>query len=238
MTFEAETWPTSLSRADVVNRILTLFEEPKYLEIGVSTGDTFLAVKAHRKVAVDPVFGFDVAAAARNDSNARFHAMESDNYFGDIVADSERFDVIFLDGLHTVEQTLRDFCNAIEFLEKDGVIVVDDVAPDSYAASLPDLMETVNLRAALGISDLNWMGDVYRLVFFISAFFQQYQFATVAENHGQLVVWKKRREGRTLGRRTLEEIGRLPYARSVLERDVYNILPFREIMALLRNCKN
>jgi SAM-dependent methyltransferase len=231
-----ETWPAQLKRSDVLNSILSLFDKPRYLEIGVHDGGTFFAVKADAKVAVDPQFLFDVDGAKLKHPSAQFHSVESDAYFGGVIAADERFDVIYLDGLHTVEQTLRDFCNAIEFLKEGGVIVIDDVVPNSYHASLPDRAVTRQVRDKLypGDKDDSWMGDVYRLLFFIQTFFQQYRYATVIENHGQLVVWKDRRGSKDLARRGLGAIGSLPFEKTITESDAYNKLPFPEIMALLR----
>jgi hypothetical protein len=50
--------------------------------------------------------------------------VESDVYFGELIRRDDIFDVIYLDGLRTFEQALRDFCNAIQFLREDGVIVM------------------------------------------------------------------------------------------------------------------
>lgn len=227
--------PKYLSRADVLNNILMLFEAPRYLEIGVNNGDTFFAVEAGFKVAVDPAFMFNIDDAKNKNPNARFHAVESDTYFGEIIAPGESFDVIYLDGMHTVEQTLRDFCNAIEFLSEKGVIVIDDIVPNSYHASLPDLKVSRQVRDRLyGNSDGSWMGDVYRLVFFIETYFRQYHFATVIENHGQLVVWKSQRKSGDLRCRSLEDVGRLPFENTITESHVYKRREFQEIMALLQ----
>jgi capsular polysaccharide biosynthesis protein len=233
----AKPLPKHLKRSDVLNHILSLFHNPSYLEIGVNSGETFFAVEAGTKVAVDPQFLFDVDEARGKIANARFHSVESDAYFSAIVGPDERFDVIYLDGLHTVEQTLRDFCNAISYLKESGIIVIDDVVPNSYHASLPDLRVSRQLRDGLypKCNDGSWMGDVYRLVFFIQTFFQQYRYATVVENHGQLVVWKERRSPKELAYRGLQDIGRLPFENTVTESAAYNKLSFREILSALQN---
>lgn len=96
------------SRADVVQAVLSLYPDPHYLEVGVSRGATFHAVEAAQKVAVDPSFRFDIEAAAAEHPGATYFALTSDAYFGDVAGTGTRFDVIYLDGMHTVEQTLRD----------------------------------------------------------------------------------------------------------------------------------
>jgi hypothetical protein len=223
-----------LTRGEILNRILSLFEKPHYLEIGVETGTTFFSIKAERKVAVDPRFRFGPQQKNLADK-ADFHEVGSDVYFGKIVAPGDRFDVVYLDGLHTVEQTLRDFCNAIEYLKPRGVIVIDDVVPNSYYASLPDQQMASRVRAAVDPwnRDLSWMGDVYRLVFFIQSFFQQYRYATIIDNHGQLVVWRDRRDANEIKRRGLEAVGSVRCEAIVNESEVYNKLPFSKIMAML-----
>lgn len=217
------------TRADVVQGVLDLFEDPAYLEIGVSRGTTFHAVRAARRVGVDPRFRFDTDEAAREHPDASYHATTSDAYFGTVVDPSERFDVVYLDGMHTLEQTLRDFTNALAHLAPGGVVVVDDVRPVSYLASISDIEEHRRLKEAVPKSRGAWMGDVYRLVYFIETFFQQLSYRTVAENHGQLVAWRQRRA--TVPGRRVEEIARLPYERSVLDDDVFASAPLAAILA-------
>jgi hypothetical protein len=120
----------AVTRPQVLQAILDLYREPQYLEIGVSRGDTFHALRAHRKVAVDPRFRFDVVEARQQHPEVHYYPVTSDAYFASIVAPSDRFDVIYLDGLHTSDQTLRDLLNAICYLTHDGTIIIDDVVPD------------------------------------------------------------------------------------------------------------
>lgn len=216
-----------ISRADVQNALLALYPEPSYLEIGVAKGATFDAVRAIRKVAVDPRFRFDPGEARDEDPAATYHEVPSDVYFGEIIEPTEQFDVIYLDGLHTSEQTLRDFANATRYATPTGVIIIDDVFPLSYAAAMRDQVRARAVRQATN-SRRGWMGDVYRLVFFVETFCQQLSFATVEENHGQLVVWPQRR--RSVPDRTIEAVGRSPYADVHLQRSAFNFLPLEEIV--------
>jgi hypothetical protein len=218
-------------RSEVLNRLLELYVEPAYLEIGVDTGATFFAISAAKKVAVDPAFKFPLPRGDSLSGNVQFYPMPSDEFFA-IAPRSELFDVIFIDGLHTFEQTLRDFINATHFLKPDGVIVVDDVKPSSYYASLPNLEESVKVRTATRGKDGDWMGDVYKLVYFIDTFFQQYSFATVAENHGQMIVWRRRRPAASIADRSLEWIARAAFAQVILD-EPYRIEPLSQIIKKL-----
>jgi hypothetical protein len=212
----------------VVQTFLDLFDEPRYLEVGVARGDTFHALSASQKSAVDPHFDFNVSAARRDNPQASYHEVSSDDYFGSAHAARE-FDVIYLDGLHTLEQTLRDFTSALELLAPGGVIVIDDVLPNSHFAALPDVDEFLWHRHANFVLDDSWMGDVYRLVFMIDSFFQQVSYRTTADNHGQLVVWKAAR--RSVTERKVEDIARLGYEAVLKEADVLRRAPLHLIHA-------
>jgi hypothetical protein len=216
-------------RAEVVQGFLDAYPAPRYLEIGVNEGATFHALKAARRVAVDPAFLFDVGAARAEHPDAAYHATTSDDFFARVADPAERFDVVYLDGLHTFEQTLRDLLNALAFTHPASVIVVDDVLPNAYASSLPDMAEVFRLRAATGDPDPAWMGDVFRLVYFVAAFLPAFSYATVADNHGQLVLWRGARAVEHPS--TVEAVARRTFLDSVLDRAPFRLRPYAEIRA-------
>lgn len=217
-----------ISRNGVVQTVLDLFAAPDYLEIGVNKGMTFNAVRAGTKVAVDPKFLFDFEAVAKEVPGTSFHETTSDDYFARIATRQTAFDVIYLDGLHTSEQTIRDLINAISFLKPNGVIIIDDVFPCSYLASLHNRRETTLIRQATGDTAGAWMGDVYRLVFFVETFCQQFSYGTVNNNHGQLVLWREPRA--KVPERTLTDVGEKPYKDLFLEKGSLNCAPLDAIV--------
>ena len=72
------------------------------------------------------------------------------------------------------------------------------------------------------------MGDVYRLVFFVESFCQQFSYCTVNNNHGQLVMWREPREA--LPTRTLTEVGEKAYKDLFLEKDSFRCAPLDSIL--------
>lgn len=220
-----------MRRPDVINNVLSLFLSPAYLEIGVNQGQTFLEVQAASKVAVDPSFAFDYRQHASG--SVAFHEVTSDVYFG--CANPGRvFDVIYLDGLHTFSQIVRDLVNALSCLRDGGVIVIDDVLPNSYHASLPDegLAARIRERFMPGSQDYSWMGDVYKVVYFVKDFVAQYSYATVADNHGQLVVW---RQPRTVeDARSLKGVAESEFDSVISREDDFNVMPMAEIIERLK----
>lgn len=221
-----------IPRFRVVQRLLRLFDSPAYLEIGVSKGVTFHRIKAPRKVAVDPAFAFDWRARQSASTDTTYHECTSDTYFGSVIDPDERFDVIFLDGLHTYEQTLRDLLNALAHLSPRGVVVIDDCRPPTYHASLPDHRRSIAVRTHVGGDTLDWMGDVYRLLWFIDSFCQQLSFRTITDNHGMAVVWRERRPDVT--QRLVRETGEIQFEDLVASEDVLNLGAFREVLRDLR----
>jgi SAM-dependent methyltransferase len=219
-----------VSRPGVINKFLALFDAPSYLEIGVSEGKTFFAVNAQRKVAVDPKFRFSVDQATKENACCSFHEVASDIYFSDRIRPSEVFQVIFLDGLHTFEQTLRDFTNAIRFLTPDGVIIIDDIVPNSYQSGLPDQLDSMKVKEFIGDLDHSWMGDTYKLVFFIEAFFPTFELRTIADNHGQGVVWRSNSVRRDIKIYSAKEIADLQFLDIIKQHDIFRKRPCAEIV--------
>lgn len=228
--------PPFVARPVVLRQLLALYDKPRYLEVGVQRGRTFDRVEAADKVAVDPDFLFDHVAAERANPRAAYHQVTSDEYFGSIIGADELFDVIFLDGLHTFEQTLRDLTNALAHLQPDGVIVIDDVQPPTYLASISDRESFLTVKEWLGVQRKAWMGDVYKLVWFIDTFFQDLTYRTIGDNHGQAVIWRERRPAVT--QRSVAEIAALSFEQFVLEQDVLRLADFAEILEEFKAWRN
>ena len=222
-----------ISRATVLNQLTNLYPDPRYLEVGVANGGTFSRVRAARKVAVDPAFRFDHVAAQRDNPGTEYHPVTSDDYFSSLVGEDEQFDVIYLDGLHVFEQTLRDLMNALHHLQPRGVIVVDDTRPHTFLASLPDHDRFFAIRDWLKVTDKRWMGDVFKLVYFVDTFLPGLSYSTIANNHGQTVLWRKRRGQVT--ERTVAEVAGLAFDELLLTEDVLRLEPFGKIRPRLRS---
>lgn len=117
-------------RWDVINAIISLKKAQTYLEIGLAEGETFFKINAPVRYGVDP----DTTAFMEQNrkhfvKNATVSTMESDRFF-DIAKDARlRFDVVFIDGLHEVEQVELDMENALLLLNPGGVIVLHDTCP-------------------------------------------------------------------------------------------------------------
>ena len=120
-----------LQRAEVINYFVTRFGYRRYLEIGVEARVTFNEVNVPEKTAVDPHFKI-----ARDLLRGASFETTSDAFFDD--NPRANFDLIFIDGLHTFEQSLRDFTRSLSRISENGLILIDDCYPSDYLASLRD----------------------------------------------------------------------------------------------------
>jgi SAM-dependent methyltransferase len=144
-------------RVDIVQRELNRFRRPRYLEVGVNVGALFLHVRAHRKVGVDPdprIPRWKRIAHPNTAFRGELVQATSDAYFA-ALDPGDTFDVVFVDGLHTHEQSLRDVENALAHLSPDGVVLVHDCNPANAVAGGPDPGAT---------GDAGWNGEVWRTI--------------------------------------------------------------------------
>jgi len=127
-------------RVGLIQTELDRYRKPRYLEIGVNVGVVFLHVRAARKVAVDPVNRiprWKRLAHPNTLLRGEFVQTTSDAYF-EALEPGDEFDVVFVDGLHTHEQSLRDVEQALGCVHREGVVLVHDCNPTSAAAGGPD----------------------------------------------------------------------------------------------------
>ena len=91
------------------------YENCNYLEIGCFDNKAFdtIPLPLEQKIGVDPLRGGT-------------HRMTSDVFFSN---NKKKFDVIFIDGLHSYDQCSKDCTNSINFLNEDGIIILHDMMP-------------------------------------------------------------------------------------------------------------
>lgn len=106
------------SKAKFINEIIKTFNFKSYVEIGVyAASANFNQIEAEKKYSVDPNPLGDGGAT---------HPVTSDEFFAN---NTEKYDVIFIDGLHHDDQVERDIKNSLAVLNPGGVIVVHDCNP-------------------------------------------------------------------------------------------------------------
>lgn len=190
----------------------------RYLEIGVAKGTTFFEINAIEKHAVDPRFRFN-PRSRNNFPNEFYHKQTSDEFFYANIGRQNPFDLIFLDGLHTYSQTLRDFLTSQALAHSRTIWLIDDTFPTDFISAESDLQRVKAAREAKGCpEDETWMGDVYKVVAFIDSFCPQYTCLTL-DGHGQTVILPMPRKQKHVLFTSLEEIDKLSYLDVLLLRN-------------------
>lgn len=211
-----------------LKRIAAHVGATSYLEIGVAKGSTFNSVDLRHKVAVDPVFRFNVEEFQQD--GVEFVAKTSDDFFLHLEEETA-FDLIFLDGLHTFEQTLRDFCNSMSCAHRRTVWLIDDVLPVDVFSSLSSFADAVEFRKAAGVTAHanGWHGDVYKLPLMIHDFFPLLNYVTIS-NRGnpQTIVWRAPRVGFKPVFENAEAIARLGYFDLLKRENLLNLMTEEE----------
>lgn len=211
--------------AERIARLCGIRPAARYLEIGVSRGETFLAVDIATKHGVDPQFRFDTKP--HETGSVRLFPITSDAYFTGEGPAGLKFDIIFLDGLHTFEQTFRDFCASMPHAHDDTVWIIDDVFPSDVFSAMPSQQDAYAYRQMHGRGSRVWHGDVYKCVFAIHDFFPNVSFRTFApgaDNPQTVLVHRPRPDFRPRFN-DLEKISRLDYAGFWENRELLNLLP-------------
>ena len=176
----------------------------RYIEIGVNNGVTFHAVDISHRTAVDPKFAFN-PVDFEND-NTQFFEISSDKYF-ELLAADKTFDIYFIDGLHTFEQTLRDFNNSVVHSHPRTVWLIDDTHPVDVYSTLTYPRWTLMFRHETGNKGLAWHGDVFKLVCYIHDFMPTLDYRTiVGSGNGQTLVWRSNTQRRIPRFNNLEQI--------------------------------
>jgi predicted O-methyltransferase YrrM len=127
-------WNEYPNRLEIIQNIITIRKYKKYLEIGCDKDQIFSNIAIDFKIGVDPVQGGNVRKT-------------SDDFFK---SNSNKFDIIFIDGLHEYDQVNKDIKNSLKALNDGGVILLHDCLPKSY------------FHQALPRSRMSWNGDVWK----------------------------------------------------------------------------
>jgi hypothetical protein len=131
------------NRTTIINTLASKYGAKTYLEIGVrDTDDNFNKILIDKKDGVDP-----------NPIKSIEYKVTSDEFFLKYIGE-KKYDIIFVDGLHTSEQVYIDIKNSIKHLNDGGFIVVHDCNPPTefHARSYPEYLKKRG----------EWNGDVYK----------------------------------------------------------------------------
>ena len=129
-------FPQNYFRWDLIEYLTNKYKYSDYLEIGCDQDQLFSKVKIKNKTGVDPTNGGNIRKT-------------SDEFFKE---NKNKFDIIFIDGLHTYNQVKKDILNSINCLKDEGIVLVHDCMPDSLS------------KQAVPRYRMSWNGDVWKAI--------------------------------------------------------------------------
>jgi hypothetical protein len=141
-------------RHHIINKYIIKENKKSYLEIGIENGYTFTNVNIDDKIGVDP----DPKIESSN-----IIKKTSDEFFKD---NDKNFDIIFIDGMHQVEYILKDFNNSVKFLNKNGIIFLDDILPINKNEQEKIPINPIYENGILKYSS-PWTGDVWKFMYYL-----------------------------------------------------------------------
>ena len=165
-----------MKRTTLIQELIRKKKYRNYLEIGCQYGLSFLPIWCRRKIAVDPMFKIPnkrkLKWLLKNPTNIsnRYFEETSDAFFEkrkDVLKRLGRLDIVFVDGLHTFEASLKDVLNSFTYLSPDGIIIMHDCMPPHKAASTP--AADYDAAASMGLPDWNgeWCGDTWKTIVYL-----------------------------------------------------------------------
>ncbi len=160
-------WSIYPSRIEIIQKIIFKEKYKNYLEIGCDNDENFSKINIDNKVGVDPLKGGTLR-------------MTSDEFFK---TNKIKFDIIFLDGLHTYEQTIKDINNSLKFINNKGVIIIHDCLPKKiWNQIVPRIYG-------------HWNGDVWKAIVHSRTYEHADTYTCIAD-HGLGIIFKRKNRDR------------------------------------------
>jgi len=125
-----------MDRTEIINQLITRHNYKTYLEIGVQFGHNFRDIKLPREHKV----GVDIKKQILDFEYSLDYETTSDEFFKQ---NTKTYDIIFIDGYHSFEQSYLDVTNALECLNPGGTIVCHDCYPTTEELAGSNFMGTV-----------------------------------------------------------------------------------------------
>ena len=173
-------WKNYPSRTNVIKDIISYKKYESYLEIGCDQDENFSQIKLKGKIGVDPKSGGT-------------HRMTSDIFFE---SNTKKFDFIYIDGLHTYEQAIKDIKNSLDCLKEDGTILLHDCLPKKiWNQVVPRIYG-------------HWTGDVWKAIVEARTW-KQIQTHTIIADHGLGLIKKNNNKNILLDK--IENFKKLKY---------------------------
>ena len=196
---------TKKNRIEIVQKIIDLKKFKTYLEIGTFKNELFSQIMCHSKIGVDPTSGGTVRDT-------------SDNFFS---KNTEKFNLIFIDGLHHYEQVKRDIKNSLYALKDGGIILLHDCMPRNY------------YYQAVPRCQIDWNGDTWRAFLEFRTKENVDSYCCYADEGIGVILKRKNRKKLELNQKNFSEISFNDYAQNY--KHYLNLIEYEELLNVIND---
>lgn len=163
-----------MNRGVIINKLIEKNNYKSYLEIGLDDSKNFNLIRIPNKFSVDPCIG--------EYSHAKpTHKMTSDEFFKN---NKDKFDIIFIDGLHESNQVYKDIINSLKVLNYNGSIICHDMNPFEEGQQVIPRQQKV------------WTGDCWKAWVKVKSEFDDLLMYVIDTDWGVGVIQNKLGEGK------------------------------------------
>lgn len=229
------------NRLQIINQLIKTMQAKTYLEIGIDQGQRLLKIQASLKVGIDDQWATKMVNNQQNPAdlfqhqNIEFYPINNQLFLQNYIHKYKPFDLVFLKNQANFEARLRDLLAIIHYTHPQSLIMIDGTIPQDIFTSVKTLDQYEKLRQNLGIKLGNWQGDVYKILPFIHDFMPFLSYATLPENNGQTIIWKKQRHDDPIFN-SMTAISDLSYPDFLLIKDqVCNFASLDQVIKLIRS---
>jgi len=164
-----------MHRSEVINLIIETKKFKTYLEIGVRwPADCYDLIRCEDKSGVDPGFEYSENPVKYPFTSDEFFSRLENNLL-DLPSDN-KWDLIFIDGLHLSYQVEKDILNSLNHLSEEGIIVLHDCDPLMYEVNYTRLIEDFWGQP--------WNGTVWKTIYKLKATRSDLNICTVNTDEG------------------------------------------------------
>ena len=215
-----------------LNKISQINNANKYLEIGVETGRTFLEFDIEYKDGVDPNFLFDVKL--HQNEKHRFFKVKSNDFW---LSDKPLiYDIFFIDGLHTFEQTLRDIICSLRYAHDKSIWLIDDTVPSDIFSAIRDQKQSYDVRSRHQMPGNPWHGDVFKIIPAMREYFPTLDFVTIIEQgNPQTIAWFAQNKNFQPLDYNLEAVSRFDFLDIDKNQSIFNFKKENDAFSYLQN---
>jgi hypothetical protein len=147
-----------MDRIQIINLLATKNNLNKYLEIGLrNPWECFDQIICEYKDSVDP--------GIETDNNMAKYKFTSDTFFNLLenssldIPSNFKWDIIFIDGLHTADQVEKDINNSLNHLSDNGYLIIHDCNPPTEYHARSNYYDYSTSAAGC------WNGSVWKAIY-------------------------------------------------------------------------